>query len=211
MQVAIVLYPGVTALDAVGPYEVLRLMPDTELRFVGHSPGPLMTDAGILTLGVTHTFAETPAPDLVLVPGSERGTQAAMADPVLRQWLVDTHRTARWTTSVCSGALILGAAGLLEGLDATTHWLVQDALPHFGARSCPAERVVHQGRIVTAAGVSAGIDLALWLAGEIHGQEVAEAIQLTIEYDPRPPFDAGHPSKASESVTAMARAGFMER
>ncbi|MBC6448125.1 DJ-1/PfpI family protein [Actinokineospora xionganensis] len=211
MQVAIVLYPGVTALDAVGPYEVLRLMPDTELRFVGHSPGPLMTDAGILTLGVTHTFASTPAPDLLLVPGSERGTQAAMADPVLRQWLIEAHQTTRWTTSVCSGALILGAAGLLKGVDATTHWLVQDALPHFGARSCPAERVVHQGRIATAAGVSAGIDLALWLAGEIHGREVAEAIQLMIEYDPRPPFDSGHLSKASEPVVALARAAFTER
>jgi transcriptional regulator GlxA family with amidase domain len=211
MQVAIVLYPGVTALDAVGPYEVLRLMPDTDLRFVGHAPGPLMTDAGVLTLGVTHTFASTPEPDVVLVPGSERGTEAAMADPVLRQWLIDTHRTARWTTSVCSGALILGAAGLLTGLSATTHWLVQDVLPHFGARSCPSERVVHSGRIVTAAGVSAGIDLALWLAGEAHGREVAEAIQLIIEYDPCPPFDSGHLSKASEPVIAMARAAFAER
>ncbi|HVK25476.1 MAG TPA: DJ-1/PfpI family protein [Actinokineospora sp.] len=205
MQVAVVLYEWVTALDAVGPYEVLRSMPDTEIRTVAHAPGPVMTDSGVLTLGASHSFADTPAPDVVLVPGSSRGTQAAMNDPELLAWLVSTHETTRWTTSVCTGSLVLGAAGLLQGLPATTHWLAQDLLPLVGAVPSPDSRIVHSGKIATAAGVSAGIDLALWLAGELCGREVAEAIQLGIEYDPQPPFDAGHPSKASAAVLAATR------
>ncbi|SDD36013.1 DJ-1/PfpI family protein [Actinokineospora iranica] len=206
MQVAIVLYPGLTALDALGPYEVLNLMPDTEIRFVGARPGPVAADSGVLFLGVTHTYAETPAPDLVLVPGSSAATATAMADRALLDWLRAVHPTARWTTSVCSGALILAAAGLLRGKRATTHWLAQSGLAAFGAISCPSERIVRSGDIATAAGVSAGLDLALWLVGEIHGRERAETIQLLIEYDPRPPFDMGHPDKASPRVLRQARA-----
>lgn len=210
MQIAIVLYPGITALDAVGPYEVLHLMPDAEVRFVGAEPGPVVADSGVLFLGVTHSYAETPAPDIVLVPGSSVATATAMADKELTGWLRRVHETTAWTTSVCSGALILAAAGILDGVPATTHWLVQSTLGALGAEPRPDERIVRSGRIVTSAGVSAGIDLALWLAGEICGRERAEIIQLTIEYDPRPPFDAGHPSKAAETVREKARAELLQ-
>jgi transcriptional regulator GlxA family with amidase domain len=206
MQIAIVLYPGLTALDAIGPYEVLRFLPDAEVRFVGAEPGPVVTDSGVLFLGATHSFEETPSPDVVLVPGSGPRTATAMADKRLTDWLRRVHETTRWTTSVCTGAMILAAAGILEGLPATTHWIVQPGLAAMGAKPQRGERIVHTGKIATAAGVSAGIDLGLWLAGEIAGRERAEVIQLYIEYDPRPPFDAGHPSKASRDVVHKANA-----
>jgi transcriptional regulator GlxA family with amidase domain len=205
MQIAIVLYPGLTALDAVGPYEVLRLLPEAEVRFVGAAPGPVVTDSGVLVLGVTHSYAETPEPDIVLVPGSGPRTATTMADRQLTGWLRRVHETTRWTTSVCTGAMILAAAGILDGLAATTHWMTQPGLAAMGAKPRPGERIVHAGKIVTAAGVSAGLDLGLWLAGQIAGREHAETIQLYIEYDPRPPFDAGHPSKASKTVIGNAR------
>ena len=206
MQIAIVLYPGMTALDAVGPYEILRLLPDAEVRFVGAAPGPVVTDSGVLFLGVTHGYAETPEPDIVLVPGSGARTATAMADQELTDWLRRVHATTRWTTSVCTGSMILAAAGILDGLPATTHWMVQPGLAAMGVTAKRGQRIVHTGKIATAAGVSAGIDLGLWLAGEIAGRERAETIQLYIEYDPQPPFDAGHPSKASKTVVANARA-----
>ncbi|GLY72308.1 DJ-1/PfpI family protein [Actinoallomurus iriomotensis] len=209
MQIAIVLYPGLTALDAIGPYEVLNLMPDAEVRFVGAEPGPVVADSGVLFLGVTHSYAETPAPDIVLVPGSSAATATAMADKELTGWLRRVHETATWTTSVCSGALVLAAAGILDGVPATTHWLVQPILGKLGAEPRPDERIVRSGKVATAAGVSAGIDLGLWLVGEICGPERAEIVQLTIEYDPRPPFDAGHPSKAGEQVRKKARADLL--
>jgi transcriptional regulator GlxA family with amidase domain len=205
-QIAIVLYPGLTALDAVGPYEVLRLLPDAEVRFVGAAPGPVATDSGVLFLGVTHSYEETPDPDVVLVPGSGPRTATTMTDQQLTGWLRQVHPTTRWTTSVCTGSMILAAAGLLDGLPATTHWMVQPGLAAMGAKAQREQRIVHSGKVVTAAGVSAGLDLGLWLAGEIAGREQAETIQLYIEYDPRPPFDAGHPSKASRTVVAGARA-----
>lgn len=204
MQIAIVLYPGMTALDAMGPYEVLRMMPDAELRFVGHEVGPVAADSRVLFLGVTHTFAETPSPDLVLVPGSGTATATMMADKQVTDWLREVHEHTTWTTSVCTGALILGAAGLLDGLPATTHWTAQSALTALGASPQRDKRIVRAGKVVTAAGVSAGIDLGLWLAGEIHGREVAEGIQLMIEYDPQPPFDSGHPSKATGKARKLA-------
>ncbi|MCX5044994.1 DJ-1/PfpI family protein [Aldersonia sp. NBC_00410] len=204
MQIAIVLYPGVTALDAIGPYEVLRMLPDADLRFVWHEPGPIVADSGVLVLGATHSLDETPTPDIVLVPGSGTAFATVATDERLLAWLRQVHRSTTWTVSVCSGALVLGGAGLLDGLSATTHWLAQPALIPLGAKPQRSERIVCEGKIVTAAGASAGIDLALWLAGEIAGREHAEMIQLTIEYDPRPPFDAGHPSKASKRVVAKA-------
>ncbi|WP_020573226.1 DJ-1/PfpI family protein [Actinopolymorpha alba] len=215
MQIAIVLYPGVTALDAVGPYEVLRLLPDAEVRFVGEEPGPVLADSGVLCLGITHSYAETPEPDIVLVPGSGPRTATMMADKQLTDWLRKVHATTSWTTSVCTGSMILAAAGILDGLPATTHWLVQPGLAAMGAEARRGERIVHAGKVVTAAGVSAGIDLALWLAGEIAGRERAEIIQLFVEYDPQPPFDAGHPSKASKAVldnaAALVRKGAINR
>ena len=205
MQIAIVLYPGLTALDAVGPYEVLRLLPDADLRFVGTSSGPIVSDSGVLALGTTHTYDETPSPDIVLVPGSGPRTARAMADKHLTSWLRRVHETTTWTTSVCTGSLVLAAAGLLDGKPATTHWAVQPALAAMGAQTRPGERIVRSGKVVTAAGVSAGIDLALWLAGEVAGQEHAEMIQLYIEYDPRPPYNSGHPDTASAAVLARTR------
>jgi transcriptional regulator GlxA family with amidase domain len=205
MQIAIVLYPGMTALDAVGPYEILRLLPDAEIRFVGAAPGPVVADSRVLFLGVTHSYAETPRPDVVLVPGSGPRTATTMADMQLTDWLRRVHQTTLWTTSVCTGAMILAAAGILDGQPATTHWDVQDGLAAMGAEPRRGERIVHAGRTATAAGVSAGIDLALWLAGEIAARKYAATIQLCIEYDPHPPFDAGHPSKASKTVIGNAR------
>jgi putative intracellular protease/amidase len=203
-QIAILLYSGVTALDAVGPWEVLSRMPNTEVRFVGKEAGPVTTEGGALLLGVTHTVAETPSADLALVPGGAT-TPGQMVDDEALDWLRKIHETTTWTASVCTGALILAAAGILKGLPATTHWYKMGVLKTMGAKPQPDERIVRSGKIVTAAGVSAGIDLALWLAGEIAGRERAEAIQLAIEYDPHPPFDAGHMSKASQETQRLAK------
>jgi len=205
VQLAFVVYPRLTALDLVGAYEVLRSIPGAEVRFVAGAVGPVVTDSGALVLGATHTYDETPAPDVVLVPGSSSGTTAAMADGALLAWLRRVHETTRFTTSVCTGSLVLGAAGLLQGLPATTHWLAQDVLGTLGATARREERIVRAGKIATAAGVSAGIDLALWLVGEIAGEERAKMAQLMIEYDPHPPFDTGHPSKAPKELLEKTR------
>jgi transcriptional regulator GlxA family with amidase domain len=204
LQIAILLYPGVTALDAVGPWEVLSRLPNTEIRFVGREQGPVITEGGALLLGVTHTITEITSPDVVLVPGGST-TPGQMVDDDVLDWLRRVHQTTTWTASVCTGALILGAAGILKGSPATTHWYKMGVLRIMGAKPRPDERIVRSGKIVTAAGVSAGIDLALWLSAEIAGREQAEAIQLVIEYDPHPPFDAGHMSKASKAVQTLAR------
>jgi transcriptional regulator GlxA family with amidase domain len=204
LRIAIYLYPGVTALDAVGPWEVLSRLPNVEIRFVGKDQGPVVTEGGALLLGITHTLAETMSPDLVLVPGGST-TPAQMVDDEVLDWLREVHQTTLWTASVCTGALILGAAGILKGAPATTHWYKMGVFRIMGAKPRPRERVVRSGKVVTAAGVSAGIDLALWLSAEIAGREQAEAIQLTIEYDPHPPFDAGHTCKASGEVRRLAR------
>ncbi|OHU96902.1 DJ-1/PfpI family protein [Mycobacterium talmoniae] len=205
MQIAIVLYPGFTALDFIGPYEVLRSLPDAEVRFVWHEVGPITADSGVLVVGTTHALTETPAPDVVLVPGGP-GSLAAARDTALLDWLRQAQRSAAWTTSVCTGSVVLAAAGLLEGKRATSHWSALSTLKTFGVTPVNDERVVRQGNIVTAAGVSAGIDLALWLAGQIAGDGRAKAIQLVIEYDPQPPFDSGHMSKASTATKAAATA-----
>ncbi|OBG95930.1 glutamine amidotransferase [Mycobacterium sp. E3251] len=204
-QIAIVTYPGFTALDMIGPYEVLRNLPDTEVRFVWHEAGPITADSGVLVIGATHSLADTPSPDVILVPGGP-STPVHARDEALLDWLRRAHRSARWTTSVCSGSVILAAAGLLEGRRATSHWLTVPALKAFGAVPVGDERIVHQGDVVTCAGVSAGLDMALWLAGEIGGEGRAKAIQLAIEYDPQPPFDSGHLSKSSATTKAAATA-----
>jgi transcriptional regulator GlxA family with amidase domain len=210
LQIAILLYPGVSALDAIGPWEVLSLLPGAEVRFVGKEIGPVMAEGDALLLGVTYALHETPSPDIILVPGGS-GTPGQMVDDGLIDWLRAAHRTSRWTASVCTGALILAAAGILKGVPATTHWPKINTLRIMGAKAVPGRRVVQEGKIVTSAGVSAGIDLALWLAGEIAGRERAEAIQLVIEYDPQPPFDTGHVSKASKPVRRLARAMLDDR
>jgi transcriptional regulator GlxA family with amidase domain len=179
-------------------------MPDTEVRFVGKEVGPIITEGNTLHLGVTHAMTETPSPDIVLVPGGMT-TPGQMVDDEVLDWLRKVHETTTWTASVCTGALILGAAGILKGLPATTHWYKMGVLRIMGAHPKPKERFVRSGKVVTAAGVSAGIDLALWLAAEIVGRDQGEAIQLILEYDPHPPFDAGHFSKASPSVRHLAK------
>lgn len=205
MQIAVVLYPGFTALDFIGPYEVLRWLPDAQVRFVWHEPGPITADSGVLVVGATHSFDETPSPDVILIPGGMTTMEHARDDKLL-DWVRAAHRTATWTASVCSGSVVLGAAGLLTGKRATSHWMALPALKTFGATAVGDERIVHEGDIVTCAGVSAGIDLGLWLAGQIGGEGRAKAIQLSMEYDPQPPFDSGHTSKASVQTKAAATA-----
>ena len=204
-QIAIVIYPGFTALDFIGPYEVLRNLPDAEVRFLWHEPGPIAADSGVLVIGATHSFDETPSPDILLIPGGMTTIEHAR-DEKLLDWVRRAHETATWTASVCSGSVILAAAGLLDGKRATSHWLALSALKALGAKPVSDERIVHEGDIVTSAGVSAGIDLAMWLAGQIAGEDRAKTIQLVIEYDPQPPFDSGHMSKASASTKAAATA-----
>jgi transcriptional regulator GlxA family with amidase domain len=204
-QIAIVVYPGFTALDFIGPYEVLRNLPDAEVRFLWHEPGPIAADSGVLLIGATHSFDETPSPDILLIPGGMTTMEHAR-DKKLLDWVRQAHETATWTASVCSGSVILAAAGLLDGKRATSHWMALSALKALGAKPVSDERIVHEGDIVTSAGVSAGIDLAMWLTGQISGEDRAKTIQLVIEYDPQPPFDSGHMSKASASTKAAATA-----
>jgi putative intracellular protease/amidase len=204
MNTAIVLYEGFTALDAIGPYEVLSRVPGARVTFVAAQRGPLRTDNDMLTLLAERSLSELERPDVVVVPGGPGDVAARAGEPVL-EWLREADRTSAWTTSVCTGSLILAAAGLLAGRRATSHWLALEELRRLGAEPV-AERVVFDGKLVTAAGVSAGIDMALTLAARIAGETVAQAIQLGIEYDPQPPFDAGSPRKAPAEVVALLRA-----
>jgi putative intracellular protease/amidase len=198
MRIVIPIFDGFTALDAVGPYEVLRMLPGADVVFAAAAPGPVVDGAGLLTLTAGAAFGDVDSADLLLVPGGP-GARRSVTDEALLAWIRRIDATAAWTTSVCTGSLLLGAAGLLKGLDATTHWSAVELLESYGARYT-AERVVVQGTTVTAAGVSSGIDMALTLAGLIAGRTVAEAIQLAVEYDPQPPFDSGSYAKASQEV-----------
>jgi putative intracellular protease/amidase len=204
MNTAILLYDGFTALDAIGPCEVLSRIPGSTATFVAVEAGPVRTDNDMLSLVADRTLDEVAAPEVVLVPGGPGEVAARAGGPAL-DWLRAAHETSRWTTSVCTGSLILAAAGLLDGKRATSHWLALDTLAAMGAQAVD-ERVVFDGRVVTAAGVSAGIDMALSLATEIAGEQVAQAIQLGIEYDPQPPHDAGSPHKAPPEIVALLRA-----
>jgi transcriptional regulator GlxA family with amidase domain len=203
MNIAILLYDKFTALDAIGPYEVLSRLPDAKVTFVAAEAGPVRTDNGMLTLLAERSLDEASEPDVLLVPGGP-GEVAARAGGAALDWLRTANRTSTWTTSVCTGSLILAAAGLLDGRRATTHWLAFDELRRLGAEPVD-ERVVFDGKLVTAAGVSAGIDMALTLAARIAGDAVAQAIQLGIEYDPQPPFDAGSPSNAPAEIVELLR------
>ena len=207
-QIAIALYDRFTALDAVGPYEVLSRLPGAEVTWLAATPGPVTTDNGMLAIRADAAYEELPDPEIVLVPGG-LGTRALLEDERILSWIRAAHETSEWTTSVCTGSLLLGAAGVLEGLEATCHWLELPSLERFGAHPM-RRRVVEQGKVVTAAGVSAGIDMALVLAGRIAGPEVAQAIQLGIEYDPQPPFDSGSKSKAAPEIVEFLRAGVTE-
>ncbi|KAF4406322.1 MULTISPECIES: DJ-1/PfpI family protein [Streptomyces] len=203
MQTAVLLFDRLTTLDAVGPYEVLSRLPGAEVVFVAERPGPVRGDRGSLALVADAALHEVPHPDLVLVPGGP-GQNALMEDGPVHEWLREADTRTDWTTSVCTGSLVLAAAGLLEGRRATTHWGALERLAEHGARPV-SERHVTDGKYVTAAGVSAGIDMALMLAGRIAGDTVARSIQLGIEYDPRPPYDAGSPRTAPPEVLAALR------
>jgi transcriptional regulator GlxA family with amidase domain len=203
MDIAIPLYDRFTALDAIGPYEVLSRIPGARVTFLAEQAGPVRTDNNMLTLVAERELGELPAPEILLVPGGP-GEVAARAGTAMLEWVRAAHETTTWTTSVCTGSLILAAAGLLDGKRATSHWLAMDDLRALGAEPT-SERVVFEGKIATAAGVSAGIDLALTLAAQLGGPELAQAIQLGIEYDPQPPFDAGSPSKAPAAVVELLR------
>jgi putative intracellular protease/amidase len=208
MEIAIPIYDRFTALDAIGPYEVLSRLPEATVRFIAAEPGPYKTDNGMLTIVAEARLEDVPSPDVVVVPGG-LGTRALLADERTLAWIRAAHETSSWTTSVCTGSLLLAAAGVLDGLEATTHWLELELLESLGARPT-SRRVVEQGKVITAAGVSSGIDMALVLASRIAGDDYAKTIQLLIEYDPQPPFDAGSPEKAPhevvERIEAAARA-----
>jgi putative intracellular protease/amidase len=203
MRIAILIFDGLTALDAIGPYEVLSRLPGVELHFVATEPGVKRTDTGALGVSADRALYELSDPDLLVVPGGE-GNRALLDDDEVLEWVRGVHEASTWTTSVCTGALVLGAAGILDGKRATTHWAYLDHLRALGA-TVVSERVVEDGKVMTAAGVSAGIDMALTLAARLAGEEVAQGIQLGIEYDPEPPFDAGTPAKAGPRLVELVR------
>ena len=203
MVIAIPIFDGLTALDAIGPYEVLSRLPEARVEFAALEPGVKRTDNGMLALTAERALDELPHPDVIVMPGGH-GTRALMHDDRMLDWVRVAHETSRFTTSVCTGSLVLGAAGILDGLEATTHWAVLDTLGRLGAVPV-TRRVVEQGKVITAAGVSSGIDMALTLAARIAGEDVARAIQLAIEYDPEPPFDSGSIAKAPPEIVALAR------
>ena len=207
LQIAIPLFDRFTALDAIGPYEVLQRLPGARVTFVGERRGEVRTDNGFLGVTVDATFDELPRPDVLVVPGGV-GSRAFLdgGDHALLAWVAAAHPTTRYTTSVCTGSLILGAAGLLRGLTATTYWSAYDRLTELGATPV-AERVVEhlERRLITAAGVSSGIDMALRLSELLFDEEAARAMQLMVEYDPQPPFASGSAAKASAAVHARAR------
>jgi putative intracellular protease/amidase len=209
MRIAIPLFDGFTALDAVGPYEVLSRLPGAEVVFLAAQAGPKSTDTRMLTLLASSTLVALPDPEVLVVPGGP-GTRALLENRPLLDWLRSAHERSTWTTSVCTGSLLLAAAGLLRGRRATSHWLELETLRRFGAEPV-AQRVVRDGKLLTAAGVSAGIDMGLQLAALIAGEQVAMAIQLAIEYDPQPPFDSGSPRSAPAEVSASVRAAAASR
>ncbi|MFF6995803.1 DJ-1/PfpI family protein [Streptomyces sp. NPDC008313] len=202
MQVAIVLYPGFTSLDVIGPYEVLGRLPDTEVVFVAERPGIVRNDLRGLSVDVAASLSDVPDPDVVLIGGGPGQTEQ-MSDGDLHEWLRTVDRTSAWTTSVCTGSLILAAAGVLDGRRATSHWAALEQLREFGVTPSD-ERVVIDGHYATAAGVSAGIDMALRLAGLQLGDDVAQTVQLIIEYAPEPPYDAGSLESAPADIVRSA-------
>lgn len=211
MQVAIALFPGTTALDSIGPYEVLQRVPSIDVVFVGHRRGEVRTDNGMLGLVVDATFDEVTEPDVVVIPGGV-GTRKLIKDEVILDWIRAVHPGTLFTTSVCTGSLVLGGAGLLNGLTATTHWSATDILASLGAVYTPQRVVEHlPARIITAAGVSSGIDMALRLLELLVDRQAAEASQLMIEYDPQPPVDSGSVAKASEATRLLALEYFGQR
>jgi putative intracellular protease/amidase len=206
MKIVIFLYDNFTALDCIGPYEVLSRLPGASVSFVSLDGGVVRADTRSLAIVTDAAIADVDSADVLLIPGGP-GDEAAAEDPRVQQWVRALHEHSKWTLSVCTGSLILGAAGLLRGLPATTHWASYDRLAAYGATPV-AERWVRNGKIVTAAGVSAGIDLALAIVREEQGDDLAQALQLGIEYDPQPPFDCGSPKKAPPHIVDLMTAFF---
>lgn len=206
MQIAYLLYDRFTALDITGPHDVFNSVPGNESIFVAERAGPIRNESDTLSLVADATLDEVTSPDIVVVPGGF-GNRALLEHEPLHDWIRTVHENTTWTTSVCTGSLLLAAAGLLDGAPATTHWLARDLLAELGARPVP-DRVVQHGKIVTAAGVSSGIDMALTLVQRINGDDVAKAVQLGIEYDPQPPLDSGSPEKAPKPIVELVRAAF---
>jgi transcriptional regulator GlxA family with amidase domain len=203
MEIAIPIFERITPLDAIGPYEVLARLPGARVRFVGVEAGPVQVDGNPLKLVAESALDEVERPDVVVVPGGF-GTRPQVRDERLVEWLREVHEHTTWTTSVCTGALLLGEAGILDGLEATTHWTQLEKLRDYGATPSD-QRVVEQGKVITAAGVSAGIDMALTLAARLADETHAKAAQLYIEYDPQPPFDSGSLAKAPPEVLELLR------
>lgn len=203
MQIAFVLYPKFTGLDIIGPFQTLVDVPGLDCAFVAETAGPVTDHTGRLTIEATRSFAEVTAPDIVVVPGGMADADATADDPVV-QWLRAVHPTTTWTTSVCTGSIYLALAGILDGVDATSHWAAEHRLNALGARYTPT-RVVERGKVITSAGVSSGIDMGLTLVGHLMGDDTAKAIQLAIEYDPTPPYDSGSPAKADPATVELVR------
>ena len=201
MRIVIPVYKGFTSLDAIGPFDVLNRLPGADVVFAAERTGIVRNDNGFLGVSADAAIGDIESCDILLVPGGPGSREQLEPLAPLVAWIRRMHETTTWTTSVCTGSLLLGAAGLLKGLDATTHWSAVELLEGFGAKYT-AERVVRQGKIITAAGVSSGIDMALTLAGIVAGDDVAKAVQLLIEYDPQPPYDAGSVAKAGPQVMA---------
>jgi transcriptional regulator GlxA family with amidase domain len=209
MQIAYLLYERFTALDITGPHDVFNSVPGNESVFVAEQAGPVRNESDTLSLVADASLEDVTSPDIVVVPGGF-GNRMLLEHKPLHAWIRDVHETSTWTTSVCTGSLLLAAAGLLDGAPATTHWLARERLAELGARPVP-DRIVEHGKILTAAGVSSGIDMALHLVKTINGPEVAQAVQLGIEYDPQPPLDAGSPEKAPPEIVELVRTVFEAR
>jgi transcriptional regulator GlxA family with amidase domain len=199
--VGLVLYPRFTALDIVGPFQTLVDVPGLDVFFVAASTGPVVDHTGRLTLEATRSFDEVNHLDVIVVPGGMADRHIDASDPVVK-FVSKVHPATLWTTSVCTGSIFLAHAGILEGVTATTHWASYDRLAALGALPT-SQRVVTSGKVITAAGVSAGIDMGLVLVAALLGDDMARAIQLAIEYDPQPPFDAGAPNKVSPELLEL--------
>ncbi len=208
MKIAILLYPNFTALDAIGPYEILAHIPGNEIMFVATERGFITADSGVLTIEAKHGMDDIEACDMLLIPGGE-GEFVARDDAKTITWIQKMHEASRFTTSVCTGSMLLAKAGILNGLNATSHWAAEQWLPEYGA-TYQAERWVEEGKIITAAGVSAGIDMALYIVAKVYGDDVAKMVQLATEYDPQPPFDSGSVAKADPQAVAVLSKRFKD-
>ena len=204
MQIAIPIYDGFTALDAIGPYDVLSRVPGAEVVFCAERPGEKRTESGMVGVTADRALADVPEPDVIVVPGGTGNRRLLDSGNELVRWIADVHEGTTWTASVCTGSLLLAKAGVLEGVDATTHWANRDALAALGANPV-TERVVERGKVMTAAGVSSGIDMALTLAERLTNETIAQAIQLGIEYDPDPPHDTGTLEKAPPELVELVK------